>query len=661
MKSRVVLLVLFFVLLFGAVIARIFYLQILPNQALERLKKNQYTTMVQLPSQRGKILDRREEELATSVASQSLYADPGMIKAPRHLARQLAKILGLNFKELYLQFSSDKRFVWVKRHVDPDLVQEIKDMNEPGLRFVEEGRRAYPNQSLLAPVLGFVGSDGNGLEGLEKKYDSELRGEKRSIMSRRDARGRPLVVSGQIFEIQADGATIETTIDKDLQYELEHELEKVTGEQRAEGAMGVIMDPATGEILAMGSYPSFDPALGGKANPDHRRNKVVTDIFEPGSTFKVVTVAAALRSGKIKPNTKFFCENGKFKIGKYTIHEAETSHGHEWLTLSEILQYSSNIGTTKVAFELGEDAMKAMIRNFGFFDKTGIDFPGEAGSLINAMPKWPEIVLSNVSFGHGIGVTAIQMANVYSAIANGGHLMKPYLVKRVIDSDGHVLDERKPQIIRDVLSEKEDSMLTLMLSTVTEEGGTGTLARVDGYPVAGKTGTAQKVKTGGRGYVHNAYISSFAGFVPANNPQFTIYVVVNNPRKEFYGAQVAAPLFNHLASFALHQKGFMPIVVQDDGGNGSERAAGNNAVHGSSTTDAKNSRPIAAIPDNDLVPNFSGLTVREAARVLKSQEGGEKKWGDVQLLGTGVASGQWPPAGAHWNKQKLKVIFKPAG
>ncbi len=360
MKARVIIFVISLLACFGAVIGRLTYIQLLPNSVLDHLKKSQYMTIVQIPPQRGKILDRRGEELATSVSSQSLYADPSLITSPRKLSKKLSKLLDLKEKDLYLLLNSDRRFVWIKRQLDLDLVSEVESWKELGLKFIEEGRRAYPNQNLLSQVLGFIGAEGGGLEGLEKKYDSELKGEKQAIVSRRDARGRPLVVSGQLFEYQGDGATLETTIDKDLQYELEHELENVTMTQVADKATGVVMDPMTGEILAMGSYPSFDPVKGGKANPDLRRNRAVTDIYEPGSTFKVVTVAAALRSGRIQPNTKFFCENGKFKIGKRVIHEAETNHGFGWLTLAEILEVSSNIGTSKVALSIGQDAFKKM-------------------------------------------------------------------------------------------------------------------------------------------------------------------------------------------------------------------------------------------------------------------------------------------------------------
>jgi cell division protein FtsI (penicillin-binding protein 3) len=502
MKSRVIVLFIFIVGLFSLELLRVFYLQIMPNENLAKLKRNQFLSRMSLLPHRGKILDRNNEELASSVTTYSLYADPQVIETPRRYAKKLAPVLGLTVSELYekLSLGGGKRFVWLKRQMEPEKVQKIKSFEFSGLGFVEEGKRNYVGAG-AAQVLGVVGLDGNGLEGLEKKYDPELRGEKLSILSKRDAHGRPLVVSGQIFETSNDGATIETTIDRELQYELEHQLQNVLEAQEAERAMGIIMDPNTGEILAMASVPSFDPNETVKSNSnknllENRRNHVVTDIFEPGSTFKIITAAAALRTGRIHPNTKYFCENGKMKIGKRWIHEAEGHHQWQNLSLAQIIEVSSNIGSTKVAFDVGEKLFREMISDFGFGRPTGIDFPGEANGIIEK-GSWNEHLLSNISFGHGVGVTALQLANAYSTIANGGKMMKPYLVKRIMDHQGNAIQEAQPQIIKNVLTSKEASTLTLMLAGVTQEGGTGTAARVDGYPVAGKTGTAQKVNPEG--------------------------------------------------------------------------------------------------------------------------------------------------------------------
>ena len=622
MKSRVIVLFLFFASLLVLVALRFFYLQLIPNQALERLRKNQYLTIVSLPPQRGKILDRRGEELATSVASNSLYADPSLVKSPRSLARKLSPLLGLTSSDLLEKLNvTSKKFVWLKRWMEGATVKEIKSWHEPGLVFIEEGKRAYPNQSLFSQTLGFVGADGFGLEGIEKKYDSELKGELRTLPSRRDARGRPLIVNGQLFELSADGASLETTIDKELQYELERQLEIVTKIQNADHTMGIIQDPNTGEILAMANYPSFESSLGSQTPSDLRRNRIVTDIFEPGSTFKVVAVAAAMKTGRIFPNSKYFCENGEFKIGKHIIHEAEAKHSYGWLTVAEILELSSNVGSTKIAFDVGQENYKNLVKNFGFFAKTGIDFPGEAAGLLVA-GRWPDHLFSNVSFGHGIGVTALQMVNAYSAIANGGRLMRPYIVGSIIDSDGHILEKHGPQMIRQVLNQKEAGLLTLMLSGATQDGATGVMARVDGYPVAGKTGTAQKVGAVGRGYLRHAYISSFAGFVPSHNPQFTIYIAVDNPKKDFYGSQVAAPVFQKMASFALHRRGFMPVFVTENATE-NKRATVYEKTKGlllqkSLLKLGESNSLVSDRTEVPTIPDLKGLTVREVSTKLNN-------------------------------------------
>jgi cell division protein FtsI (penicillin-binding protein 3) len=658
MKSRVILLVLFFSLLFGGIATRLIFLQVLPNAKLDHLKKNQYMTVVVLPPQRGKILDRSGIELATSISSQSLFADPSQITAPKRLAKKLESVLKIGRRLIYAKLIQAKKFSWLKRQLDDSTANEIRDWKEPGLGFIEEGRRYYPNQNLLSQSLGFVGADGLGLEGLEKKFDPELRGEKQKVITRRDARGRPLVVNGQIFELTADGASLETTIDRDLQYELEYELGEVTKVQQAERATGIIMDPMTGEILALGSYPASDSGVG-------KHNHAAIDIFEPGSTFKIVAAAAALRSGRVQPSTKYFCENGKFKIGKHTIHEAEDTHGFGWLTLAEILEKSSNIGTTKVAFDIGEQNFRQMINDFGFNAKTGIDLPGESQGLLEK-GAWPDHLLSNISFGHGVGVTALQIANAYSTVANGGRLMKPFLVKRVVDSEGSVISAREPQVVRQVLSGKESSLLTLMLSGVTQEGGTGVLAKVDGYPVAGKTGTAQKVNPNARGYMRGGYISSFAGFVPSNNPQFTIYVMIDHPKKQFYGAQVAAPLFQRLASFALHKRGFMPIEVPNAMAPGLTRLIQNkgnlqttqniNSDFNSGAISDVNLTEAKSIVSEVLVPNLSGLTLREVAEQLKQLQVDER---NTRFFGSGLVVSQAPSPKASWSKdRKIKVYFK---
>lgn len=650
MKSRVILLFIFIVSLFSVVWLRVFYLQAMPQEKLARLEKSQYQSKIFLLPQRGKILDRSGEELATSMPAYSLYADPAIIQADhsfkgrKKLASKLAALTGLSTQEIFDKINwSEKRFVWLKRQLDVEVKEKIKALGERGLAFVEEKRRIYPNYGLASSVLGMVGIDGDGLEGLEKTYDAELRGEKISIQSRKDAHGRPLLQSGKIFETANDGATLETTLDKDIQYQLEKELHAVREAESAQSATGIVMDPQSGEILAM--------AVASKDSTD-RRNRAVTDLFEPGSTFKAVTIAAALKTGRIHPNTKYNCEQGKMKIGNRWIHEAEKAHKFGMLSLAEILEVSSNIGTTKIAQDVGEENFKKMIYDFGFGRPTGIDFIGESAGLI-VKGKWNEHLLSNISFGHGVGVTAIQMATAYAIIANGGTAVRPYFVKRAVDSQGHEIQiksqSESKQDPRRVLSQKEAGTLLLMLSGVTQDGGTGTLARIDGYPVAGKTGTAQKVNPDGRGYIKNAYISSFVGFVPANQPQFVIYILVDSPQKNYYGAQVAAPVFKKVASYALRKKGYLPVVLAQKA---NESKANPETAKASKI---KSDDKLAALTN---VPNFTGLTLRDISEEFtKSAALADKNW---EVIGSGLAVNQFPQPGTDLKKvSKIKIYLQP--
>lgn len=420
MKSRVVILFLGIVALWTLLIFRAIFLQILPNERLVKLKERQFKTVINLPARRGSILDRNKRELAMSSKAYSLYADPHILTQHKLLSRRLSKELGVPSENIYSKIKdSKKRFVWIQRLLKEDQMKKIKNWGIQGLSFVEEWRRVYPNESLLAHSLGFLGQDGQALEGLERSLDKELIGNQKKVLVKRDARGRPLLAEGIIFAENSDGNDVSLTIDSDLQYELESELHGAVNEFDAESAFGIILEAKTSEILAMASFPTFDPNKPMQFNPELRRNRVLSDIIEPGSTFKTFVVASALREGTLKPNKKYNCENGYFKVGDRVIREADSKHRFNSLTASEILAYSSNIGTTKIAFELGPERMSKGILDFGFGAKQGIDLPGEAKGLLQPLP-WRPHLMANISFGHGIGTTPLQIANAYAVIANGG-------------------------------------------------------------------------------------------------------------------------------------------------------------------------------------------------------------------------------------------------
>lgn len=654
MKSRIILIFAGISLLWGALILRAAYLQFLPNEKLQSLQSRQFQTVVTLQARRGAIVDRNGRDLAMSASAYSLYADPKILEKRRALARNLAKELGVSFDSVYAKIKDgNKRFVWIQRMMDEEKAQRIKAWNIRGLSFVEEWKRVYPNESLLAHTLGFLGSEGQGLEGLEKAFDNELKGNSKKVSVRRDARGRPLIADGLIFTENPDGNEVKLTVDSDIQYNLENELSQAVARFEADSAVGVVLDAKTSAILAMASVPTFDVNNAVKTPPVLRRDKVANDAFEPGSTMKTLVIASALRQGVLAPNTRFFCEHGSMKVGDKIIREAESSESFGSLTVSEILAVSSNIGTTKIAFKLGDEGLRQGLVDFGFGNKLGTDLAGEAKGTVLPLP-WRPHLLSNISFGHGIAVTPLQMANAYAAIANGGLLNAPYIVQSIRDSEsGQVTTtERKP--LRRVLTPEQASQMKMMLSGATAEGGTGKNARVEGFIVAGKTGTAQKVNPNGRGYLKGGYISSFAGFIPASDPKFVIYIAVDHPRKAFYGAQVAAPIFSRVASYAVRKEGLAPVLLSDKNLLPEKRKAiqlRGEKSHGAPAL--VEGDIVAASLELGVVPDLSNMTLRE---VLKKFSGKDIS---VRFRGQGVVSGVEPPAGAPLPESKeITVILR---
>ncbi len=564
MKSRVVILFSGLVVLWGVLAMRAAVLQVLPNKRLENLQNRQFQTVITLQNRRGAIVDRNGRELAMSTKAYSLYADPKLIENKKVTARKLAGILSVPVEQISSKIKdANRRFVWIQRLIEDEQANKIKALNVRGLQVVEEFKRVYPNENLLSQVIGFVGKEGNGLEGLELSFDQALQGKKNKVTVRRDARGRPLVADGLMFAENPDGAEIKLTVDADLQYVLESELKKAISDFDADNAMGVILDAKTSAILAISSAPSFDANMANKLKADQRRNRVVTDAFEPGSTFKTFVLATALKEKIVQPNTRYNTEYGRFQVGDRVIREAETKERWSHLTVSEILAYSSNVGTTKIAFDLGPEALLKGLQDFGFGQRTGVDLPGESKGLMQPLP-WRQHLLANISFGHGIAVNSLQMANAYAAIANGGTLNTPYIVQSVRDPESGEVTEYQSKNQKRILSPEDAASLRLMLMGATTGDGTGVNAKVDGFLVAGKTGTAQKVNPNGRGYLPGGYLSSFAGFIPAIDPKFVIYVMVDHPKQNaYYGSQVAAPIFSRLASYAVRREGIAPVLLSE--------------------------------------------------------------------------------------------------
>lgn len=653
MNARIIIVFSGLIFLWGLVILRAGYLQFLPNDKLKAYESRQFNTVVNLPSRRGSIVDRSHQELAMSTQAFSLYADPKLITNPKKVARQLAQVIGQPYNQIFPKIKDkNKRFVWLQRLLSEQQKEQIQGWKIKGLGFVTEWKRVYPNESLLAQTIGFLGSEGQGLEGLEKFYDQELRGENRKVSTRRDARGRPLIQDGTLFSESPEGKVIQLTIDNDTQYTLENELRKTLVKFEADSAVGIVLDAKTSAIRAVASLPSLDLNRMNLQNANAAlKNRALTDSFEPGSTIKTFLIAAALKDNLIQPNSKIDCENGRFQIGKRIIREADTSHNFGILTVQEVLAKSSNIGTAKIAFDMGSERLRQHLLDFGFGSRSGIDLPGENKGIILPLP-WHQHLLANISFGQGMTANALQVANAYAVLANGGELKKPYIVESIIDTENNEIKKMEPQTVRRVLTEDQAMKMRMLLVGVTGDKGTAINARVPGYVVGGKTGTAQKVNPNGRGYLKNAYISSFAGLIPANNPEFVIYIAVDNPKKGYYGSQVAAPVFARVASYLVRKNGVSPQILSEQNIINPTIAKqlvtqSHKQVAAQKITDAQITKDLKILPD------LSGSTMREVLRTFQGTQH------SVKIIGSGTVIDTSPPPGSVLNgDEDITIQFK---
>jgi cell division protein FtsI (penicillin-binding protein 3) len=480
-KSRLAFAAIFFVLLFLAVAVRAFQLQILQGEKLKRLGERQHLKEWIVLPKRGTILDRAGEPLALSLEVQSVYARPRRVKEPETSARGLAQALNLSPAELQQKLKSEKPFVWLKRQISPKEAEKIRALNIEGIGMSFEPNRYYPQGQLAAQVVGFVGRDSQGLEGVELYYDRFIRGESGSPVIERDALGRRVLAQG-LEELQIPpGADIHLTIDTSIQHVAEKQLEATVAKYRAKAGIAVVVEPFTGEILALANYPFFNPNNFTRESSQQWRNRAIADSFEPGSTFKTILAAAALEEGVVGKEDLFYCEYGKYSFAGRTIHD---THEYGWLPFYKIIQYSSNIGVTKVAEKLKKERYFKYIDRFGFGRATGIDMPGEAVGMVRAPESWSPIDLATHAFGQGIAVTPLQLVMAYAAVANGGFLMRPFVVRRVVGPGAEVLVANEPHVVRRVMSEQTAQMLTAILKGVVSDGGTGLMASVEGFAVA---------------------------------------------------------------------------------------------------------------------------------------------------------------------------------
>jgi cell division protein FtsI (penicillin-binding protein 3) len=539
------LLAFFFVGLLLAALGRAVFLQVYERDKLRGLAQDQYVRQIEIPARRGDIFDRRGAPFAQSVEVDSIWVDPSMLPDVKQTSRTLARVLKLDLEDLYARLSRARRFAWVKRQVTPREVEAVKALGLPAFGFTKEPRRFYPQKELGAHVMGMVGLDGHGLEGLELAFEDELSGQNSRLSGFRDAKGRKLLVSGAPDTLERQGASVTLTLDRHLQYVSEKALSRAVEESKGVAGMAVVLDPKTGEILAIANHPRFNPNTPGQEARASIRNRAALDAFEPGSTMKAFVVASALDQKVIKPEDAFFCENGSWGIGKHTIHD---THEYGWLTPQRVLQVSSNICAAKIAQQLGRERLVKAYHDFGFGERTGLALPGEARGSI-PFPK-AEVSLATQAFGQGMTSTAVQLASAWGALANGGLLMRPYLVSKVVDPDGVVLLENRPTEVRQVVSPASARKVVSMLESVVAKEGTAPRAAMEDYRVAGKTGTAQKADPVARGY-SDKRLASFVGMVPAENPRVVILVIVDEPRTDVYGGLVAAPAFKEIATAAM--------------------------------------------------------------------------------------------------------------
>ena len=539
-NRRIVALAAAFLALLSVALARAFWIQAVQGDAYAAMAVRQHREEVVVPASRGTIFDRNGEPLAIGERTITVYANPKQVDRPRDLTLAAVEHLGVDPGELYPQLLDRSRgFVYVARKADAEDARKLEELGFAGLGFYPEERRSYPQRRVASQVIGFAGLDNDGLEGLERSLEKVLAGKPGSQTVVKDPIGRPLDVVAT--KPETPGRNVRLTIDHQVQANAETVLEDTVARFGARSATAIVMDPHTGAVLAMATAPGFNANRFATTRPDRRRNRAVTDAYEPGSTFKLVTVAAALEEGVVSPSSSFRLAP-KLQVADRVIREAHT-RGTQRMSVREIVEYSSNIGTVTIAQRLGEGSLASWIDRFGFGRSTGIDFPGESAGFALPIDRWSGSTIGTVPIGHGIAVTPIQMARAYSAIANGGVLVKPRLVERV---DGKpVAGRRGKRIVSTTVSTQ---MLSMLRGVVVE--GTGTQAAVPGYTVAGKTGTAAKIDASGR-YSHTRYVASFVGLVPATKPRLVIMVMVDEPRGSIYGGIVAAPAFKQIARFNL--------------------------------------------------------------------------------------------------------------
>jgi cell division protein FtsI (penicillin-binding protein 3) len=562
-KVRIFFLLSLIFLSFALVTGRMFQLQVLKKEQLYRMAAQQQHAQIPLVPKRGTISDQKGEELAVSIEVDSVYADPQKVVDPVKTAQSLGSLLQTDPEELREKLRGKSSFEWIQRKIAPKEVDEIKALHLPGISFLKENKRFYPNAQLASHVIGFVGLDSKGLEGVESQYDTILNGDRQVWTPTKDARGREIV--DRIPSQEGDHyRNLVLTLDKHIQHLVEAELSRTVQKWGAQGGFAIVMEPGTGKVLSMAVYPSFNPNQFLQYHAKAWRNRAVADTFEPGSMFKTFLAAAVIEEKIVQPTDSFYCENGSYTVYDRTIHD-HSRHG--WLTFQQIIKVSSNIGASKVGEKIGKDGFYRYIKAFGFGEKTRIGLPGESRGILQHPRYWSPVALDTISFGQGISVTGIQLISAFSAIANGGFLMKPIFVQKITDEKGQTVQSFQPEVVRRVIAEETAKKVAALLKATTEKGGTAEGAVPAGFEVAGKTGTAQKADSLLKGYSEDRYTSGFIGFAPAEDPKVAVLVVIDEPQGNNFGGVVAAPAFKEIAGKVLPYLNVFPkgtLIVKNE-------------------------------------------------------------------------------------------------
>ena len=649
--------------------ARLVYLQFSQYQNLANRARQQQQNAIETSPLRGELLDRQERQLARSVQTVSLFLDPDGLDAATldRNAQQLAKSLGLKQAELAKEFhdaaAAKKRFIWIARRLDADVANKIVELNLPGLQTQLEPKRYYPNGSLAAHVLGYVGLDGKGLGGVEQFYNAKISGESGKLFVEKDANGKPY----ESYEIASKpGQTVVLTIDQTIQYQAEQALQAAVQRSRAKSGTVIVLDPRSGEILALANAPTFDPNKVSEAKPETRSNWALQNIYEPGSTFKVVAFSAALEKKLAKVDDRIDCQMGAITVAGRVVHD---HHPFGSLTIAEALAKSSNVAAIKLGMRVGDPTMYDYIKRFGFGSKTGIELPGETNGILRKVERWQPSSIGSIAIGQEVGVTPVQMVSAFGALANDGVRIAPHLIREVRDAGGNVIYRAQPEQRR-VISAETAIALRGMLEGVTLNG-TAKQAQLDGYSAAGKTGTAQKIDPKTKTYSATKFVGSFVGFAPVSNPQVVIIVVIDEPAGAYHGGDVAAPIFREVAEQVLPTLNIMPdietksapdLIAQTN--TDPERAAKIQEAQQQSEEQRKATMPTVdsnggrggevvyavATKKAMLMPDLRGRSVRDVARTC-AQLGLQ-----VEARGEGRVLKQSPSAGAEVNTGQLVYV-----